>query len=95
MNTLMSLIRFKRKCRIPSVFITGESRLPVEFIAGESFLALGSRFSDFKEHKAIFKETIVLKTTLGYFNCEKIDLPQRLCLTPRCPHQRKVNNEYE
>jgi hypothetical protein len=45
----MSLTRFKRKCRIPSAFITGKSLLPAVFIPGESYLAPGSRFSELRE----------------------------------------------
>ncbi len=47
--------------RLPSVFTTGESRLPGVFITGESFWTPGSRFTDFKNHTAIFKGIIILK----------------------------------
>jgi hypothetical protein len=58
--------------RLPCVFITGESRLPdvfttrelrlaSVFIIGESFWTPGSHFTDFMEHTAIFKRSIIQK----------------------------------
>jgi hypothetical protein len=47
--------------RLPGVFTTGESGLSGVFITGESFWTLGSRYTEFKEHITIFKDTIILK----------------------------------
>ncbi len=45
----------------PDVFTTGEPRLTRVFITGESFWTTGSHFTDFKEHKKIFKGSIILQ----------------------------------
>jgi hypothetical protein len=54
--------------RLPGVFTTRELRLAGIFITGESFWTPGSHFTVFKEHTTIFKGSIILKTSVGYFN---------------------------
>jgi hypothetical protein len=73
---VLMLVQSTLGSRFPGVFITGESRLHVVFITGELklpgvlitgessrewFWTPGSHFTDFKEHTAIFKGSIILK----------------------------------
>ncbi len=65
---VLMLIQRTLRSRSPSEFTTGELRLAGVFITGESFWTPGSHFTNFKENTTIFKGSINIKLTVGYFN---------------------------
>ncbi len=75
--------------RLLGVFTTRESRLANLFITGKSFWTPGSHFTDFKEHRTIFRGSIMLKIDCRLLYCNYLGTCV-LCLQ-KLPNLRDSN----